>query len=112
MPPLRHSRHPERAPSQIVSSRPSAKRSGGTCSSPRLTRKGVPHPFVHFAKGWEPQLYAVILSEAPSQICHPDQARSAQWRDLQFASVGTKKGCPILSRTLRKGGNHNSALSS
>jgi hypothetical protein len=109
--------------------------------------------------GTRNSIYAVILSEAPAQICHPDQARSAQWRDLQFASVGTKrgapsfralcervgtatlrrhpersalsdlssrpsakravegpavrlswheKGCPILSRTLRKSGNHNS----
>jgi len=129
--------------------------SEGICSTPRLARTWVPHPFAHFAKGWEPQLYlrrhpersalsdlssrpsakravegpavrlswhehgcpilsrtlrksgnhnsinAVILSEAPSQICHPDRVRSAQWRDLQFASVGTKTlpflvltGCP------------------
>ena len=27
-------------------------------------------------------IYAVILSEVPAQICHPNQARSAQWKDL------------------------------
>jgi len=53
---------------------------------------------------------AVILSEVPSHTCCPDRARSTV--EAPAVRLGWhEKGCPILSRTLRKGGNRNSISS-
>ena len=47
----------------------------------------------------------VIPTRGPiHKICHPE--RSAKSKDLQFCIGQHKKGVPILSRRLRKGGNH------
>src|ERR1700761_910462 len=68
-----------------LSSCPRAKRAvDGPAVRIGQHEKGCPILSRCLRKGWEPQTLG----------CHPAPERSAQWMDLQFASVSTKKGAP------------------
>src|SRR6202012_3381865 len=112
---------------------------GWTCSSHRSARKRVPHPFAHLRKGGNHNSTLSSCPRAKRAVdgpavrigqhekgcpilsrtcerggtttlgCHPAPERSAQWMNLQFASVSTKR-VPHPFAHLRKGGNHNSRL--